>query len=400
MTHPGARDNILRAWLHRGIWAAMLAVSVGILLPRPDQNALVDFGAGWSAARLLCHGENPYDQRRLLENERAAGWDMTEPVVPWNPPWALSVMIPFALFPFRYARWAWFALNSGLIFFLSDYWWRVYGGPREHRMASWLVSLWFFPCIVAVYFGQVSLLVLAGITGMAWSLKQDKAVWLAPFTLLASLKPHLLLPMWLLFVLWVIRRRRWRTLAWAGSGIAVACVIVALFRPDIFSAYLSAARSDNGPVIWATPTIGTALRVVFRGIPKWVVFLPSLCGFVLTLALWRKWASAFTWERYLDLMLLISLLTASYSWIFDWAILLPSAIRILVWFQSSPGIQWPTLAGLLGVMFAFVWAQSRGLFPLGVVWFPAGMTFVYVWARSRQARLNPPGALPGKLQPS
>lgn len=400
MTNPGARENRIRRWLHKCIWAAMLIISVSILLPKPDQNALVDFGAGWSAARLLCRGENPYDRQGLLETEKAAGWNMPEPVVPWNPPWALSIMIPFALFPFKYAKWSWFLLNSGLIFVLSDHWWRVYGGAREHRMASWLVSLWFFPCIVAVYFGQMSLLVLAGITGMAWSVRRDKVGWLGFFTLLASLKPHLLLPMWLFFILWVVRQRRWRTLLWAGSGIVFACTVVAFLRHDIFQAYLAAANSADGPVIWATPTIGTALRVAFKGIPKWIVFLPSLCGLLLSLGLWRSWAGTFSWERYLDWILLVSMLTASYAWIFDWAILLPSVIRVLVWFQSTPALQWPPLAGLLIMMCAFVWAQNRGLFPLGVVWFPGGLTFVYGWASRRQDRHRVPGILSRNLEAS
>ena len=400
MTEGDNRQRRIRKFIHTMTWAVLIIASVMILLPAPDQNALVDFGSCWSAARLLCRGENPYDHDGLVENERAAGWNLTEPVVPWNPPWALAIVIPFSVLSFRYAKWAWFIINSLLILILSDYWWKAYGGAPEYRMASWLAALWFFPCIVAVYFGQMSLLVLSGVTGMAWSLKRGRGGWLGFFVLLASLKPHLLLPLWLFLILWVVRRRSWRTLLWAGSGIAVAAAVVVWFRPEIFQDYFSAASSAHGPVIWATPTIGTALRVAFAGIPGWVVLLPSLCGILITLALWRKWAGGFTWEQHLDMILLISLATASYAWIFDWAILLPAAIRILVWFQLCPGQQWPALIGLMAVMSGFVTAQALGLFPLGVIWFPAGLTLVSVWARRRQDWIVAAGMMPQMTQAS
>jgi hypothetical protein len=320
--------------------------------------------------------------------ERTTGWTLPSAVIPWNPPWALFIMIPFSFLPFVYAKWAWIAVNGFLILALADYWWRLYGGNLEHRMASWLAALWFFPCIVALYFGQMSLMVLAGVTGLEWSLRNRKMGWLGFFILLAALKPHLLLPMWLILILWIARQKQWKMFAWAASGIGLACIVVACFRPEIYSNYILRAISIQGPVIWATPTIGTALRVAFPGIPNWIVFLPCFCGLLLSLIFWRGWRGIPAWEHHLDLILLLSLATASYAWIFDWAILLPIVIRILVWFESSPQRQWTAISGLVCVMGIFVWEQARGLFPLGAVWFPWGLMLVYVWARRQQDRIE------------
>jgi hypothetical protein len=388
MTNFGISFTKARSSIHSFVWVAMIALSAAILFPRLDQNALVDFRSSWSAARLLCSGHNPYDDRSLLVNERAAGWTQQKAVIPWNPPWAFSVIIPFALLPFGYAKWAWLAVNGLLMLFLGDYWWRSYGGIPRHRMASWLASLWFFPCIVALYFGQMSLLVLAGVTGIIWSLEKGNLEWLGGFTLLASLKPHLLVPMWILFILWIIRQKLWKVIIRATSGIALAGIIVAWLRPGIYYDYMKGVASPHGPTIWATPTIGTALRIAFPGKPEWIFLLPCLFGMLFSLILWRKWRTGFAWERNLDFILLLSLSTAIYAWVFDWAILLPVAIRILTWLQSNPGRQWPTTFGLVCVMGIFVWVQARGLFPLGAVWFPWGLALVYGWARWRQGRIS------------
>ena len=390
MTEKEAVQSWQTRWIHRGVWSVLIAASVLVLLHKPDQNFLIDFGANWSAARLLWAGENPFDAAALLANQRAAGWDISVSVVPWNPPWTLAMMVPFALLPFKYAQWFWLALNCLLVIFVSDFWWKTFGGSREHRMASWLAAIWYFPCVVAVYFGQMSLIVLAGITGIAWSLRRGRPEWLGIFVFLASVKPHLLLPMWMFLLFWLVRGRHWKVLAWAGSGIAVAGFSVMLLRPNVYLDYVSAAGSTNSPVIWATPTIGTVLRVAFAGMPKWIAFVPSLCGLLLSLALWWKWKNDFDWERRLEMILLLSLVSASYAWIFDWVLLLPVVLRVLVWFQSNPAVQYPALLGLIAVMTAFVWVQARGWFPLGVVWFPGGLAAVFGWARWRQDRLGVP----------
>jgi hypothetical protein len=295
-------------------------------------------------------------------------------------------MIPFALLPYYYAKWIWVGINCLLMLILADYWWKEYSGSRQYRMASWLAALWFFPCIVAIYFGQMSIIVLAGVTGIAWSIRNRTTEWLCVFVFLASLKPHLLLPMWILLILWIARQGKQFTFVWAGIGVALAGVAVACLRPWIYSDYVLGAFSPHGPVVWATPTLGTALRVAFPGIQPGVAFLPSLCGVLLSLILWHGWRKSFAWDRALDPILLISLATASYAWIFDWAILLPVVLRVLAWFQSNPVRHWTALAGLVCVMSVFVWIQARGLFPLGAVWFPWGLALVYAWASWRQSQ--------------
>ncbi len=379
--------NRIRYLVRSCLWLAIIAISILILFPRKDQNALIDFVSMRSAASIWMQGGNPYDTNALLRHEREAAGPITKPVIPWNPPWTLPILIPFCLLPSGIAGALWVAVNIALAGTIADWWWRKDGGDSEYRVVSWLTALWFFPCSVAVYFGQMSLIVLAGITGMAGALKSGKNKYLILFALLASIKPHLLLPLWLFLLLWSIRERRWSALIWAASGIGFCSMLVCLLRPSVFWDYVSAAMLSQGPAVWATPTIGTAFRVAFPNIPDWIIFIPGIGGLILSAVLWNRWKTGFDWLYRMDSIVLISIAAASYSWIFDWALLLPCIIRIIVWFRFNRLRQWPSMVGMAVMMAAFVSVQSRGWFPVGAAWFPGAVALLYLWAARRQGSL-------------
>src|SRR5262245_1983579 len=75
-------------------WQLVRAPGAGLELP------LFDFVEYWAAGRLNAHGENPYDPERVHELERQAG-RTEEGVLMWNPPWTLTLVMPFGLFPAR-----------------------------------------------------------------------------------------------------------------------------------------------------------------------------------------------------------------------------------------------------------------------------------------------------------
>src|SRR5262245_54052354 len=66
--------------------ALVLAISRGGL-PLADL-PLHDFVEYWAAGRLLADGENPYDPEKVKDLEKEAG-RTEEPILMWNPPWAL-----------------------------------------------------------------------------------------------------------------------------------------------------------------------------------------------------------------------------------------------------------------------------------------------------------------------
>src|SRR3569623_1237366 len=52
-----------------------------------------DYVEYWAAGRLLARGENPYDEAAIQRRERVAGRE-EPPILMWNPPWAMPVVIP------------------------------------------------------------------------------------------------------------------------------------------------------------------------------------------------------------------------------------------------------------------------------------------------------------------
>ena len=50
----------------------------------------------WAAARLLIMCGNPYSTDEMLELQRSVGWHDPFPLMMWNPPWTLSIVLPLA----------------------------------------------------------------------------------------------------------------------------------------------------------------------------------------------------------------------------------------------------------------------------------------------------------------
>src|SRR5437660_10371433 len=103
-----------RSVLVAGCGLALIFIACGWLLARfysdpaflpPD-----DFLQYWAAGRLNATGGNPYDADQLLPLQRSAHRPDDKPaVVMWNPPWALTLAMPFGLLPPRTAQLLWLA---------------------------------------------------------------------------------------------------------------------------------------------------------------------------------------------------------------------------------------------------------------------------------------------------
>src|SRR5262245_10162021 len=107
MPSPSLPAAVRRALLAAG------AVTVGVVcvwlagrLFRGGLNAPIDFAAFWVAGHLSAEGHNPYSGAEVRAAQRALGWDGTA-VVMWNPPWALSLVMPLGLADFRLAYGLW-----------------------------------------------------------------------------------------------------------------------------------------------------------------------------------------------------------------------------------------------------------------------------------------------------
>lgn len=302
------------------------------LLADPSVFPPDDFVEYWAAGRLNLHGQNPYDGDLLLPLERQAGRDTAEPVMMWNPPWTLTLVMPVGGLPARLAQLLWLAASLALVVGCADQLWLLYGGPASRRWLAWLLGLTFLPTLFVLQAGQIGPFILLGVVGF---LLADRAgrPWLAGVCgVLMAIKPHLVYLVWVALASWAVRRPlpgRWKVIAGGVAAGALATAVPLAFNPDVLGQYWE-AMTHRTPEQWKSPTIGSYLREAFGEHQFGLQFAPTLIGLAwLAFEAWRTRDRAWRWDERMPMLLLVSFVTASYgAWPFDLVVLLPAVIRV------------------------------------------------------------------------
>jgi hypothetical protein len=243
-----------------------------------------------------------------------------------NPPWTLPLVMPFGLLGYPLSRLAWLILSIAGMIVCAEQSWRLYGGPARQRWAAWLLMISFAPTISVLQKGQFTPLILLGlILFIRWH-RQPQHAWLAGAALaLAAIKPQLVYLFWAAFFLWSIHTRSWKIVLACGLTLVTATLIALAFNPQVLVQYQqSMARFPLSE--WATPALGTYLRLMFGLEQFWLQFTPMLAGLAWLLFYWRQHRHNWDWVEQLAPMLLISLLTAPYYWTYDLVLLLPAVL--------------------------------------------------------------------------
>lgn len=355
--------------------AGLLAGQVRALLADPTVWPPDDFVEYWAAGRLALTGGNPYDGAQLLPLERAAGRDTDEPVMMWNPPWALAVVLPLGALPAREAQLVWLAVNLVAAGWCGGRLWAVYGDPARRGLGS-LAALLFVPTLFALQSGQVSLFLLLG---AVLFLEAERRGWPAlagAATVLLAVKPHLAYLVWAAIACDNLARRRVTMLLGGAVAGLLATAVALLFDPQVLGQYAD-AMGNRPPEQWVSPTFGTVLRLAFGEGRFGLQFVPVAVGLGWFACHWRRAGRTWAWADQLPLLLLVSFVTAPYgAWPFDLVLLLPAVVRLV-----AGGAPRPVLAGLLAVnlaclvmnlagtgSFPFLWVAPAilGLYAVGV----------------------------------
>jgi hypothetical protein len=336
-----------------GALAVAAAALIAQLVSSPGRFAalpLYDFAEYWAAGRLNAAGENPYDPELIDRLEREAGRDC-EALLMWNPPWTLTLVMPFGLLDGRPARLLWLLLHFALLLWSADAAWRLYGGPADRRRVAWSLAFAFVPAFLTLYLGQISVLLLAGAV-LFLRLEQRGREWAAgAATLLLAVKPHLVFLFWPALLLWAADRRRWRVLAGAALAGLAATAVPLVCNPHVLGQYWETLTA-RPPAQYYSPTLGTLLRLAFGESRFGLQFLPPLAGLAWFAVMWRQHRAAWDWADRLPVLLLVSMLTAPYgAWPFDVVVLLVPLLRVATAVARNPR---PAPARLgLALYFAF-----------------------------------------------
>jgi hypothetical protein len=321
-------------------WLAPVAISVVLLsllavgLTGPRGDFLQDFVEYWSAGRLIAQGENPYDPGKLAELQYPERPALPEPTMMWNPPWTLTLVMPFGLLPCRAAYVLWLALNLFLLVACPLWIWRLYEGPPAHRWLALAIAFAYLPTFFVLRTNQIGPQILLGLAGFLFFERRQLGVLAGASAILAASKPQLVYLFGLALLIWALDRRRWSVLVGGGATLLVLIAVPLALNPHVFEQYRDALA--NYPPRFFTATVGTYLRLGF-GVaedPRWfkLQYLPMLPGICWLIFYYLKNRRAWDWPNQVPILILVSFLTAAYGgWYFDFVIFLLPVLQAAIW---------------------------------------------------------------------
>ena len=338
------RTLLFNPWLRQLLAALVLCFSLIILFrltPQLTSEKILktdDFVEYWAAGRLNLTGGNPYNPAELLPLQLQAGRLDGVPVMMWNPPWIMPLVMPFGALAYSFSRLLWLLSHTIIIIFCASYLWRYYHGSPTHIWLAWLISLIFLPTLFLLKTGQIpTVLLLGAVLYLMWTERHDW--WLLSLSiLLITIKPHTLYLVIIAFFFWAVDNRRLDVLLKSGLGLVMGLCLSLIMNPQVLHQYFYAI-SHYPPSDWATPTIGGTLRY-FLGVNQvWLQFLPTFLGLIWFYFYWRKVRLTWKWSEQLPVLITVSVLTASYGWTCDYVILLLPILSVATELLRPP-IKW------------------------------------------------------------
>jgi Glycosyltransferase family 87 len=359
--------------------------------PSTQLKGVRDFAAYWASARLLLASENPYSPAGLLELQQKVGWQEAVPMVMWNPPWTFAITLPFGLLDFEIGQFLWLLLHVFLLLISARLLWVVYGGPADRHRLAWLLTVTFVPTVFVLVIGQITPLVLAGLTGFLYFERQGKKFAAGAALALAMLKPHFIYLFWVVCTLWILQRHQW-SLLWSVAVIGfVAAAMPLLFDPLVYRQYIELFRATELrlPLDLPAPTLRNAVKLLLEMDMGALEMLPSLVALVWVVLYWRRHQSDWQWSERLPLVLIVSLTTSAYTWTFDQVVFLPAIVQgaswlvrqRLPWYQSIAALLYIAIDLAHGAMRVFV-AEELWYFWLAPALLVAYL--IYYWESLRR----------------
>jgi glycosyl transferase family 87 len=348
LRHP-ARGIIFAAALAVFFFGSLTATDLVAAENRPVEiTGVRDFVEYWSASRLLLSGGNPYAPKELLALQQAVGWRGAAPLLMWNPPWTLSLLLPFGLLDFSLSQFVWLFTHVLAVLISVQLLWRVYGDSPNGFRLSWVLAFTFVPTIFVLILGQITPLVLVGIAAFIYLEKRKQWLAMGAVLTLTAVKPHLLYLFWVVLLLWIWEQRRWRVALGALVTGLIAAALPLGFDADVYAQYveLHSLSGIRQPFDWPAPTLGNIFLILLELKSVWWRYLPSAVGLVWLIDYWRRHRRNWRWAERLPAILLVSVVTNIFFWTYDQVILLPALVQATAWIKRA-NIPWHKSAAVL-----------------------------------------------------
>jgi hypothetical protein len=282
-----------------------------------------DYVVFWATGQQLVHHANPYDMAAMSQLERSAGLNVgNSALFMRNPPWGLPLAAPLGLIGIRIGALLWSLLMLGCLVLSVHLLWRMHGCPANRL--HWL-ALSFGPALICVMMGQTSLLALLGFVLFLY-LHRTRPFLAGVSLWLCMLKPHLFVPFGVVLLVWIAMSRSYRLLAGAVAAMAVSCALTWSLYPAAWSDYAHMMHGAGLETEYI-PCIIVVLRLWLWPHAMWLQYVPPALGCAWALGWFWPRRHAWDWRRYGSLLVLVSLVAAPYSWVYDGGLAIPALLQ-------------------------------------------------------------------------
>jgi hypothetical protein len=372
-----------------GLAAGFIAGLFCFALISVNGPATRDYIFFWATGQQLAHHANPYDEAAMTRIERSVGMPATNRIgFMRNPPWALPLVYPLGFLSPRAGWRLWSLFMLACLAVSIRLLWILYGRPRNSR---YLIGLSFGPALLCLIYGQTSLLLLLGLT-LFLRLHRTQPFLAGSALALCALKPHLFLPFGAALLAWVLVSRSYKLVAGAAAALAASSAITFLIDPQAWAQYVQMARA-SGIEREYIPCLSYLLRSWLGANSMSLQFLPAALGCAWALGYYWPRRQGWDWTKNGSPLLLVSLLVAPYSWVYDQGLVIPALLQgaFLTRFRNLL-IALAFLSALVEIaLFRSIW-QPTALYlwtywtaPAWLVWYLVACTPSTRWAKAWSA---------------
>lgn len=314
-----------RAWLFIAIVLSIVTfITSFLLLPDtidPHTFGAKDFIQYYAAHKAIELGLNPYSTAVMFEIQQDLGFKGLFPVMMWNPPWLINFFSPIFSLSFESAVRTWCVLQTFsilLAFLIACY------QIKPKLYALWLaISLMSIPIFQTLKVGQMS--GFFAFTSVLLVLLLQKRFYFSSGLILSlfSYKPHLFYLLFLLLLIWSIRKSCYELAFGATCGGGVLFFLGLPNWQNWIEAITS--QSQNIPTVynWIGPTLPSVIRYYLSPLLSTFInynslapqlIIPPLVSLIFLLAIRKQ---DLVVEKWFWGTLGISVCCASYGWSFD-----------------------------------------------------------------------------------
>jgi hypothetical protein len=304
-----------------GVPLALVAITI-CTIPFANIMGGRDFTVYWATGQQLVRHANPYDKSDMIRIEHEGGVRPDAVGFMRNPPWALPLTWPLGLIRQQFAAFLWSLILLASLLVSVHWLHEIYGRPPTLR--HWIGAS-FAPAVICLLVGQTSILVLLGYV-LFLKLHCTRPFWAGTSLWLCGLKPHLFLVAGVVLLAWILTGKRYRVLAGAAAALAVSLTATLAIDPAAITQY-GAMMRESGIQKEAIPCVSIVLRKLIDQRANWLQYLPAGLGCAWAIAYWWRRRKLWDWLRDGNLVLLVSLVLAPYSWITDQVTAIPALLE-------------------------------------------------------------------------